>query len=143
MQSIQLHLTVDQARVVQSALDLYTQMGLGQLEKLTELARMGVVPRAGRGSDTRQLATAENLDFIEALLKQAKAELGYPSNGSHGVGHPHNHESTHRAYEIYKVVSKTLAELANPRPTFRSVSYDGLLLRYTKDPEPTATVVDP
>lgn len=138
MQNIQLTLTPEQARVVQDALDVYTRITLGQFEKLTELMRSGVVSRAGTPDTPRALPTIENIEFCEALLKQVKSELGFPSNGSHGIGHAHVHLSGARAYEVHKVLARTLAEMTNPNPSFKGVNYDGLLVRYTQDPEPVA-----
>jgi len=57
----------------------------------------------------------------------------------HGIGHAHAGKSVHRTYEIYKV--PTVASHRDPDPQFKLVDCDGLLVRYTNDPEPAATIV--
>lgn len=70
-----------------------------------------------------------------------KEVLGLHRSSHLGIGHPHMAMSGRRSYEVKKVLAKTLAELRNPNPSFRSVDYDGLGPRYTSDPEPRAVVV--
>lgn len=82
------------------------------------------------------MAEQNTCDDIRELMLEAKTVLGYPKNGSHGIGHPHVCESGRRAYELQKVLEKVLAIHRNPNPEFRGVSYDGLGPRYTKDPAP-------
>ena len=72
--------------------------------------------------------------------KPIKSSLRFQQNGSNGIGHPHVAPSTHRAWDVRKVLEKALAEHRNPNPTFRGVNYDGLIVRYTQDPEPTVEI---
>jgi phosphoribosylamine-glycine ligase len=88
----------------------------------------------------RQLAQRECIDALDTAMLHAKFHLGYPSNGSMGIGHPHVHVTAKRAYEVEKVLDKVLSEHKDPSPKFRGVNYDGLIVRYTNDPEPTASV---
>lgn len=138
---ITLTVTLDQARAMESALDLMTRVGIGQFAAIAELVRMDVVPVFRmNGSRTahheRQAATPEACDAIESLLDQAKEVLGYPRNASHGVGHPDNHVSVHRSYEVMKVLQKVLHEASAGWEG--STRGEGLLVRYTDDPEPEA-----
>jgi len=143
---ITLNVTLDQARAVVDALDLMTRVGLGQLSAVAELVRMDVLPafRMNGSSDAhpeRRVATIDQCDEIEELMVQAKTVLGFPRNASHGVGHPDNHVSVHRAYEVMKVLQKVLHEASNGWEG--STRGDGLMVRYTDDPEPEAEIVYP
>lgn len=136
---IQLSLTVDQAAAVCAGLDAYTRLCIGQLEEVANLVQQGVIPVAQRGEGPRELARAEVCERIEYLMDEAKRQLGFPANGSNGIGHPHTCEAGRRAYEVQKVLAKEVAVARDPNPQFRGVSYDGLGPRYTTDPAPTAT----
>jgi hypothetical protein len=74
-------------------------------------------------------------------MKEVKALMGYPSNAHHGLGHRHNPLDGTRAYEVKKVLDKALADHRDPNPPFSGVQHDGLVLRYTQDPAPEASVV--
>lgn len=140
MPKIQSELTVDQAAAVCDGLDAYTRLCIGQLDEVANLVRHGVIPMAQPdGKGERVMASPEVCDRIERLMDEAKRLLGYPANGSHGIGHPHIALSGRRAYEVQKVLSKVVAEQRNPNPEFRGVQYDGLGPRYTNDPAPVAT----
>lgn len=133
--------TIEQARAVRDALELYMRLTIGQVEVITDMVRDGTIPLGGRmGRGERVLADLDKIERIEALAKQIKDELEYPRGGSNGVGNPHVHPSGHRAYESMKALAKAVAVEVNPNPQFRGVDYDGLTVRYTQDPAPTATV---
>ena len=67
--------------------------------------------------------------------------FGFASNASFGIGSHHDSGDAHRGYEIKKVVDRVLAMHREPNPTgFRGVNYDGLIVRYTKDPAPVAVI---
>lgn len=132
--------TIEQARAVRDALEIYMRLTIGQIDVVTDMVRDGTIPLGGRnGRGERALAELEQIRQIEALAKQIKSELGYTSGGSNGVGNPHVHPSGHRAYEAMKALAKVIAVETNPNPGFRGVDYDGLTVRYTQDPAPTAT----
>lgn len=147
---ITLTLTPEQAQAVCEALDTYTRLTIGQLEVVSGLVRFGVIPqghagthghgRGHEGGNTRELADAQTCDQVEELLNSVKTTLGYTRNGSNGIGHPHVHISGRRAYEAFKVLSRAVAMQQDPEPKFRGVNYDGLLVRYTQDPAPTAAL---
>ena len=139
---IQLELTIEQGRAVVDALDAYSRLCIGQLEEVACLVNHGVIPMARPyGQGVRQMAPAEVCRELEAIVAAAKQLLGYPSNGSNGIGHPDVAASGHRAYEIKKVLEKAISEHVEPNPTFRGVNYDGLGPRYTQDPAPVAVVI--
>lgn len=144
MKTVRLEVTLDQAQAIAEALDLYTRMGLGQLEEITDLVRSGMIPMhvtTPKGSyGDPVLPSIEVCEQIEALMKRVRGALGFEPGCSRGVGHPHNPIATTRAYEIMKVLNKVLAEARDPNPRFRGVNYDGLGPRYTRDPAPRAWI---
>lgn len=140
MTRVILDCTTEQAQVLVAALDLYTRMNLGQLEELAELMREGIIPMHTSADKDRTLVSHDVRDQAEEHLMQIKDLLGFARNGSFGIGHPHMHLGGKRAYEVGKVLQKALAIHREPNPTFKGVHYDGLTVRYTQDPEPTAAV---
>ncbi len=132
---------IEQARAVSSALDLYFRLAIGQIEEITELVRIGTIPVGGKQGE-RVLASLEQIEQVEALANEIKAVLGYSRGGSNGIGNRHIDPSAHRAYEVMKVLDKAIAIQQDPTPKFRGVNYDGLTVRYTKDPAPTVLNVE-
>jgi hypothetical protein len=150
MKKVMLEMSLDQANALAFALDTYTRLCIGQLEEIESMVRWETIPmgesqsqfdRVDRES-ARRTASPEVCDQIGEMMKKAKVALGYSANGSNGIGHKNIHLSGRRAYEINKVLVKALAEQKNPNPGFKGVDYDGLILRYTQDPIPLATVVE-
>ncbi|NLC21776.1 MAG: hypothetical protein GX771_07710 [Halomonadaceae bacterium] len=139
----QITLTDGQCQALVQALDLYLRVGIGQLEKVGELVNEGVVPcfTANTKLGERKTAHHELVEDLDALLGQAKSLLGYPRNGSHGIGHRDNDISVSRSYEIKKVLDKVLAETRFPEPVYQGVDRQGLMVRYTSDPEPRVKIV--
>lgn len=143
MANIQLTLTEEQAQAVCHALDAYNRLCMGQIEELANLVRYGVIPKAQHAWDNGQVqVTPDVCDEIQDLTYQIKALLGLSRNAHLGIGSPNLAMNGRRSYEVQKVLSKVLAELRNPNPSFRSVDYDGLGPRYTSDPAPVAVAID-
>lgn len=134
MTTVQLNLTIEQAHAVQRALDLYTRICLGQLEAIAHLVRDDTLPL--HGADQRMGAPPGTCDEVDRALRATKAHLGFHPSGSFGISHAHVHLTGKRTYEIDKTLSRVLAVHRNPTPTFHSVDYDGLVVRYTTDPAP-------
>jgi hypothetical protein len=139
---VTLTLTPEQAQAVDQALSVYMRLCLGQFWIVDELVRMGTIPCMEKADAPRLTATIDQMDDVAQLLERLARRLGYPSNGSNGVGHPHVDVSGHRAYEVHKALAKVLAEHREPHPEFKGVNHDGLLVRYTDDPPPTAGIVE-
>lgn len=135
---LNLELTIPQARAVVGALDLFTRLSLGQFRALEDMIRQEAIKKAD-GSP----ADMDTCEQIDGVLKQVAALMGFSYNSSRGIGNPHNSIESARAYEIKKVVEKTLAEHSDPNPSFRGVNYDGLIVRYTQDPAPKAAITRP
>ncbi len=138
---IQITLTQEQASAVCDALDAYSRLCMGQLEEVANMVRFGVIPMRPKDGQERTMADADGCDEIADLAYGMKAVLGLHRSSHLGIGHRHMAMSGLRSYEVKKVLAKTVAELRNPNPAFRSVDYDGLGPRYTSDPEPMAIVV--
>jgi hypothetical protein len=138
---VRFDLTVDQARAVDMALDVYTRLCIGQLEEVAGLVRQNVIPLARESQEGRAAAPCEVVDEVKALMVQVKALLGYPRNGSNGIGHRHVHLTGRQAYEAHKVLAKALAYHSDPEPSvWKGVAYDGLGPRYTNDLAPVVSI---
>ena len=124
-----------QARQISRALDLYTRLGLGQLEEISWLIRMGEIP-FGNSIHVDKENKMTFIEEIERDLKSAKITLGHSYNGSYGIFSEEVPISSKRSYEIQKVIDKTVAVSNNPNPNFPTVDYDGLWGRLTDDPTP-------
>lgn len=132
------------ARIATWALDFYNRMCLGQVEELGHLVRQNLVPMFSEDPSTPvAMPSFDMSDSINDVLNEVKRTLGYPTNGSMGIGHPHMHMSGLRAYELQKVIQKALAYDREEHPAFRTVDYDGIIVKYTQDPDPTATITAP
>lgn len=140
---IQLSLTEGQAQAVLSALELHMRLGIGQIEHLAELIRFDILPqfRPNASEGERRKVGYATTEKVDEQLHLIKEMLGYPRNGSHGIGHPDNHISVSRSYEVLKVLQEAVAVAREPNPAMKTVDYDGLLVRYTSDPEPEAEPV--
>jgi len=133
-----LTLTDGQAQAVLDALELYMRLGIGQVDYVSDLLRFGTLPtfRSDTRRGERKTAAPGVIEDVEDMLNQIKEKLGYPRNGSHGIGHPDNHISVSRSHEILKVLQRAVAESRDPKPMMKGVMYDGLIVRYTDDPAP-------
>jgi hypothetical protein len=95
-----LGLNADHARVIAAALDMYTRIGLGQLETILE--HPGVFARLGGGTTARPDA--------EYLIGQLKARLfGFAPNANHGIRNPAVVDVARQAYDIRCVIRHRLA----------------------------------
>lgn len=140
---IQVTMPLEYARSASEALDFWNRMCLGQIEELEYLIRSGTIPMHSRIEGERKSAPMEVCDVIREKLMEIKDLLGYAHNGSMGIGHRNMSKSGLASYELKKVIDKTLAYHSNPKPDFKGVNYDGLTVRYTTLPAPTAKIVMP
>lgn len=103
MKTFKLTLTEKQAHIVITALDLYTRIGIGQIERVMELfseVYWKDIPNVERA---RQLV----LEFKEALT-------GYPMNASHGIHSDKVRDTFRAAYDITQVLRHAVAWGAKP-----------------------------
>lgn len=123
------------AEVLRSALDIYTRIGIGQLERIDDYIPVSL----------NMDLFLEMREKIDSNLFFLKSQLGYHTHGSYGISSKFVDEKAHRAYEIYKALSKPLylyRNRDNEKIDRHVVDLDGLFLRYTKDPEPVVTEKD-
>lgn len=132
--------TAEQAAVLVKALDVYTRLGIGQISIITEMINTHQIPSL----PGRAVGSDQSLDLRDAsynLINKLSRLLGYSgSNHSMGIGGTAVSIDTHRAYEMQKVISQALALDHDQNPLLRGVHYDGLIVRYTRDPAPRAYV---
>lgn len=137
---VTLSLTMEQAKAVSEALDLYSRVGTGQVGLIAELARDDFLkfrPEANYCKDER----SRRLNTIDSLLNETARALGYAgTHHSMGISHREVPVSARRAYEIQKALDRALAMERNPKLGCSTVDYDGLVVRYTQDPAPTVAV---
>ncbi len=133
---VRITLTIPQARAMVEALEIYMRLGLGQVHIVAEMVADGSIPIKA-GSDKPEMDVIHN---VAALCNEIRRELGFLPGESYGVGNREVSDKAHRAYEMEKVIQKSLALHDNPNPTFRSNQYDGLTVRYTDDPAPECVI---
>lgn len=132
---VKLELTIDQAKVVEDALDLYSRIGIGQLEEVEH-----VLKRKFGFFNVVDKNTPINWDAFNQAIKYAKLYIGFEPNASYGIGNKKVSVSVKRAFEIQKTLSKELAMDRDPNPGFKTFDYEGLTSRYTDDPAPECTI---
>ena len=142
MPKVHLELTLEQAAAVVQALDLYSRLCIGQIDEVAHLVSSGAIPPYVEHGNAPANADMQTVDAVRELMLCAKKSLGFHPNASRGIGHAHNPIAASRSYEVKKALARALAIHRNPNPSFQSVDYDGLIVRYTSDPEPRAAVVD-
>jgi hypothetical protein len=136
MIELTLKITTDQAVAISRMLDLATRIHLCQFCEIEYLARTGEIKHVSG----RKLKSDE-WDQVQDAGLRMKQVFGFGFGASFGVGSPHVSDDAHRGYEVKKVLDKALAEFHEPNPKgMRGVNYDGLIVRYTDDPAPVATV---
>ena len=135
MKKLTLELTLEQAEALTRMLDLAMRMHLCQFAEIEMLARMHVI----RNRDG-EIPSRDDLDALKAYFDGAARVLGFSAGASHGIGSKNVHDEAKRGYEIMKVVQKVLAYERNHNPSFKGVHYDGLIVRYTNEPAPVATL---
>lgn len=136
MATVKLEMTPEQAAAVAHMLDLAVRTHMGQFWELEMEARFGAI----KHKDGRELGMDER-DTLRHLLSRVSVLFGFDGGASFGIGSQHVSDDAHRAYEVRKVLEKSLAMSREPNPKgIRGVNYDGLLVRYTNDPAPVAEV---
>lgn len=127
---VSMSVSLSLARSLARALDLFSRAAMGQVRAFIEPIR-----DAHLDDVQRHLALIKH---FEARLRRISELLGFPHGSFYAIGNPRVHVDGLRAHEIFKVVQRALAIERNPHPSFPSVDYDGLSLRYTSDPAPVA-----
>lgn len=102
-----LHLTLpaQTARIVVDALDMYSRIGLGQLDEIVSMGRFGLLTNA-KG----EKPSVDDLDDAEQHLARAKHALfGYAPNASHGIFSDKVAERFRTAWSVLKALRHRLA----------------------------------
>lgn len=136
-----LELTEEQAVTVKNALDLYSRIGIGQLEEVAEVLKRQFDFKFNTELDASQQLTPVWWDEIKSSFYVAKAYLGFERGASYGISHKDVSVAAKRAYEVFKVLSKALAEDRHPPVPTWHVDLEGITFRTTQDVEPKAKVV--
>lgn len=128
-----------QAEVVCAALDLYSRLGLGQLEQIEEQARWQAIPLgpiySGRAPEY------EVYEAVRGKVAELKALMGYQPHHSWSIGAPAVPEDAKRAYEVLGSLRKALAPKKATLPIFKGLraTASATPLRYTTDKLPVVT----
>lgn len=136
--SIQREMTISEAHATMRSLDFLSRLGIGQIDEVADLVRDDSVQclRDGKLDPT----SADESRLVEAIVQRAEHAFDYPYGASYGIGHKYVSPVAHRAWEMKKVMDKTLSLHREPNPSFPGVNYDGVTLKYTRDPTPEASV---
>lgn len=104
-QMLQLTMPAATAHIVVDALDLYSRVGLGQLEEISSLARFGLLTNANGDAPSN-----DALEDAEVYLRQTKRALfGFESNASHGIFSSKVNDRFRTAWGVLKAVRHRLA----------------------------------
>ena len=133
--SAEISVPIDMAYRISAAFDFFTRLCLGQLHELAYFIRSGQIPSFEFDRDYAKMERAS--DLVEGL----RETLGFLHGESFGIGNKRVYPLGHHAWEIKKVMDKALAYYRDPNPSFKGVNYDGLILKYTQDPDPVAVIV--
>ena len=134
-------MSLGQARAAVAALDLFSSIGIGKLEEIAEMVRMGEVPMRADADQPRKVADPDTCDQIDDLMHQVKRLMGFSCGASNGVGNVHNTVNSMRAYELKKAIAQAVATRPGSTAPSFSVDRDGIGPRYTTDVAPQATWV--
>lgn len=113
-----------QAKVMVQALDVFSRIGIGQLEEIESLLR-----RHGHNDF--------NYDAVKDALNLLKQEImGQPPNGSFGIHHPEVHDVFKVSWDLQQVVRYCLAWSQHPEGGFGVNFYEPSL----SGSQPLATI---
>jgi len=102
---LQVTMPATTAQVVVDALDLYSRVGLGQLDEITAMARFGMLANA-KGEAPSEDALAD----AEIYINQAKKALfGFESSASHGIFSEKINDRFRVAWGVLKAIRHRLA----------------------------------
>lgn len=138
MADVTIKLTMEQVDAVANGLDLSNRIMMGQLEEIALLARTGRLNvRVDRESGDYRTPTEEEIEKLETHLSAIALILGH-ERGSFGIGSPGVPIEAKRQYEVLKILQKVSAD--HRQPHGKTTHHDGIIVRYTKDPMPTAKI---
>lgn len=133
--SVTLTLSIDQANAVSTALDLFSRIGMGDIQEVANLARHGLLSK--RTSDSHCPVDIDTIERIDELLNSVKELLGHSRNSSFGIAAQGVPLIARRAWEVKKVIEKAVWDHCYPGDR-STVFSDGLSFRLTQDTPPSA-----
>ena len=126
------NLSEKQAQTLVDALDLYSRIRIGQLEMLTEMARMGEIPHKEALSVSESIARAEQADVLMREVKNLMT--GLAMNASFGILGEKAPEAARVAWDMKKSIRHRLAWDRQPEGGMGVDFDDPSLLHSTPDP---------
>lgn len=137
--TVRLEMTTEQATAVTAALDLANRIALGQIGEIAVLAQTGqLFARDDHAPGGSRAPTSDEIEDIRIKCIEIARILGH-RGGSFGVGSSGITVEARRGYEVMKAIQKAVAD--HVAPGGRTVRHDGVTVRYTQDPAPTASIV--
>lgn len=131
-QKVCLTLSIEQAKVLADALDMYVHTGLGQIGVVAEHIIQDRIPmHQSNRPDPVQACQRSTM-----LCEQIQHELGFTRGESYGITSPEVSDSTKRAYEMERVVRKVIYDNGSSHGVANGSDSDGLLIRCTLDEAP-------
>lgn len=133
-----LHLTEEQLRIVQKALDFYSRIGIGQFERIKDhptfersLANK-LIDEYGKTDFTKFHKIREEVDIKMAEARNMLIQENLPPNGGWGIGMPKVDETCKVAYDIVQVIRHEFWK-ANPERSNLTVDSNVSLLAENSD----------
>lgn len=121
-----------QLHLFEKVLDLYVRLGIGQFEQLAEVITHLFEKNYPPFRDSNPI--------LDSLLKLKKDVTGYEENASMGINNPAVVPDVKIAYDLDKVIQKTLASAEGHDRM--SVWHDGVIHQYADQPLATCEPVD-
>lgn len=132
-------INIDQSRAVVEGLDLSSRIPMGQIDELATMARTGQVQvRDDSIAGGYRTATSDEADDIEEHARAIARILGHGIGCSFGIRSPAVPDAAKRQYEVKKAVESALAHYLQPGGG--TCAHDGVTVRATRDPVPTAHI---
>lgn len=132
---VSITLSEQQAQDLILVLDTFVRLGLGQLQIVEELVRMGYVARLG---DKTARWPGEKQDCFRAGIAVLKQQLGLQENESMGVGHPALHPAIHRVTDLHDTLRHALSWARQPAGGW-TVNFDEPM-HYGNEPLPVVDI---
>lgn len=128
---LQITVSPQQAHLIQKAMDLYTRMGIGQMEAVAEAIN------ETNGTDCYPFAVYNPVR--EKLIEIKESILHQPRNGNKGITHPDVAAAVKTVYDILKSIQKGIATAEDHGS--HSVWHDGDILHLGTEPTPEVNII--
>jgi hypothetical protein len=135
MEKVNLTLTRQQLRLIESALELYMRLGIGQLEIVGEKLLMELFYKMfkDRYSSSKEIE--------DKFLRPMKQEMfGFGPGASFGISSDKVHDGVKIGYDLQKVIQKHIATVEDHHKY--SVWHDGPMLHLGSEPIAEISEID-